>query len=85
MLQSVYPKSASQRQIELVEHALRQVTGISQSGWHDIPEYLHPFFERHMKSDVWTSRPDLLTLSEAALMILRDAITRTGDFADDEV
>jgi len=85
MLQSVHPKSAAQKHIELVEHALRQVTGISRSGWQDIPEYLHPFFARYMNNDVWTDKSDLLTLSEAALMILRDAITRTGEFADAEV
>ena len=84
MLQSVHPKRATQTHIDLVEHALRQVTGISRSGWHDIPEYLHPSFARYMSKDVWTDRSDLLTLSEAALMIVRDAITRTGEFADDE-
>jgi len=38
-----------------------------------------------MNKDVWTGEPDPLTLSEAALLILRDAITRTGEFADDEL
>jgi hypothetical protein len=35
-----------------------------------------------MCRDVWTGQSDLLTLREAALMIVRDAITRTGEFAD---
>ena len=83
MLQSVHPRSATQSHIDLVEHALRQLTGISRSGWHDIPEYLHPSFERYMRRDVWTHRSDPLTLLEAALMIVRDAIMRTGEFADD--
>ena len=83
MLQSVHPKSATQGQIELVEHALRQVTRISRSGWHDIPQHLHPSFQRYMNKDIWTGESDPSTLSEAALMIVRDAITRSGEFADD--
>jgi hypothetical protein len=85
MLQSVYTRSATPSQIDLLEHALRQITGISRSGWHDIPPYLHPSFERYMSRDVWTGEPDPLTLKEAALMIVRDAISRTGEFSDDEL
>ena len=84
MLQSVHPRSATQSQLELLEHALRQLTGISRSGWHDIPQHLHPAFAKYMSKDVWTGQSDPLTLSEAALMIVRDAIARTGEFADDE-
>jgi hypothetical protein len=84
MLQSVHPKSATQNQIELLEHALRQLTGISQSGWRDIPQHLHAAFAKYMNKDVWTGESDPLTLSEASLMIVRDAIARTGEFADDE-
>jgi hypothetical protein len=37
------------------------------------------------EADAWTGESDLLTVSEAPLIIVRDAITRTGEFADDEV
>jgi hypothetical protein len=37
-----------------------------------------------MSKDVWTGEPDALTLSEAALLIVRDAIMRIGEFGDDE-
>lgn len=84
MLQSVHPRSVTQSRLELLEHALRQLTGISRSGWHDIPQHLHPAFAKYMSKDVWTGQSDPLTLSEAALMIVRDAIARTGEFADDE-
>jgi hypothetical protein len=85
MLQLVHPKGATQTQIDLVEHALRQLTRLSRSTWSGIPRHLHHGFERYMNKDVWTGEPDPLTLSEAALLILRDAITRTGEFADDEL
>jgi hypothetical protein len=85
MLQTVRPTSTIQARIELLEHALRQLTGISKSGWHDIPQHLHPAFAKYMSKDVWTGESDPLTLSEASLMIVRDAITRTGVFADDDV
>jgi hypothetical protein len=70
------------QQILLVEHALRQLSRVEQTGWDAIPEDLHPAFARYMNRDVWTGECDLLTLREAALMIVRDAITRTGEFAD---
>jgi hypothetical protein len=85
MLQSVHPRTAATSKIELLEQALRQLTGISRIGWHDIPQHLHPAFAKYMSKDVWTGESDPLTLSEAALMIVRDAITRTGEFADDEL
>jgi hypothetical protein len=85
MLQTVRPTSRIQSRIELLEHALRQLTGISRSGWHDIPQHLHPAFAKYMSKDVWTGESDPFSLSEASLMIVRDAITRGGDFADDEV
>jgi hypothetical protein len=37
-----------------------------------------------MDEEVWTGLPDLLTLRQAALMIIRDAIARTGEFGDEE-
>jgi hypothetical protein len=84
MLLTVRPRSATQKQVELVEHALRQLTGISRSAWPEIPQYLHPAFARYMSKDAWTGEPDALTLSEAALLIVRDAIIRIGEFATDE-
>jgi hypothetical protein len=84
MLLTVRPRSATQKQVELVEHALRQLTGISRSAWPEIPQYLHPAFARYMSKDAWTGEPDALTLSEAALLIVRDAITRIGEFGNDE-
>ena len=84
MLQTVHPRSATQKQVELMEHALRQLTGISRSAWPEIPQYLHPAFARYMSKDPWTGEPDALSLSEAALLIVRDAIMRTGEFGDDE-
>jgi hypothetical protein len=83
MLQTVHPKMTT-HQIELVEHALRQVTKISQSNWDAIPMDLHASFARYMCKEVWTGESDLLTLRDAALMIVRDAITRTGEFAENE-
>jgi hypothetical protein len=84
MLLTGRPRSATQKQVELVEHALRQLTGISRSAWPEIPQYLHPAFARYMSKDAWTGEPDALTLSEAALLIVRDAIIRIGEFATDE-
>ena len=69
-------------QILLVEHALRQLSRVEQTGWDAIPEQLHSSFARYMNRDVWTGECDLMTLREAALLIVRDAITRTGEFAD---
>jgi hypothetical protein len=73
----------TQAQIELVEYALRQISMISQSGWGDIPVHLHPAFARYMAVDAWTGDPDIYTLREAALLIVRDAIARTGEFGED--
>ena len=84
MLQTVHPRSATRKQVELVEHALRQLTRISRSEWPEIPQYLHPAFARYMSKDAWTGEPDALTLSEASLLIVRDAIMRIGEFGDDE-
>ena len=76
-------KKLTQIQIVLVEHALRQITKIPPLGWTAIPIELQPSFARYMSKDVWTAQPDLATLPDAALMIVRDAITRRGEFADD--
>jgi hypothetical protein len=76
--------SMSQHQILLVEHALRQLSEIDQASWDEIPMDLHPSFAKYMDEEVWTGLPDLLTLRQAALMIIRDAIARTGEFGDEE-
>jgi hypothetical protein len=84
MVHSVDSKSMTRHQILLVEHALRQVSKIEQDGWDDIPLELHASFAKYMGSDAWTGLCDLLTLREAALMIVRDAIARTGEFRVEE-
>jgi len=81
-VQALLRKGMSQLQIDLVEHALRKVARISPPSWDEIPEHLHHVFARYMERDVWTGEPNLQTLPEAALMILRDAITRSGEFAE---
>ena len=70
-------------QIELVEHALRQLAGLPRTGRDSIPIELRPFFENYMEREVWAGVLDLSTLRTAALLLLRDAITRSGIFAED--
>ena len=84
MVHSVDSKSMSRHQISLVEHALRQVSRIEQTSWDAIPMDLHPSFAKYMCRDVWTGQSDLLSLREAVLMIVRDAIMRTGEFGNEE-
>jgi hypothetical protein len=81
-VQSVYSKSMSQRQISLLHYALRLVSKIDQPSWDEIPVDLRISFARDMDEEVWTHLPDLLTLRKAALMIIGDAIARTGEFSD---
>jgi hypothetical protein len=83
MLGSVESKGMTQHQILLLEHALRQVSKIDQPGWAAIPTQLHPCFAKYMCRDAWTGLSDVLALREAALLIIRDAITRTGEFCDE--
>ena len=82
MLQSVHSPAMTPTQIQLVEQALRLVAKISPPDWADIPIHLQPCFARYMDREVWVGGPDLLSLSEAALLILRDAITRSGEFTE---
>jgi hypothetical protein len=84
-MHSIASKNMTEHQIALVEYALRQICKIEQSGWDDIPLDLHSSFEKYMCRDVWTGECDLRSLREAALMIIRDAITRTGEFGDEEL
>lgn len=84
MVHSVHSRSMSQHQISLLEHALRQVSKIEPACWDEIPPDLHASFTRYMGEEVWTGLPDLMTLRQAALLIIRDAIMRTGEFSDEE-
>jgi hypothetical protein len=84
MVHSVDSKGMTQRQISLVEYALRQVCKIEQGDWDEIPIDLHAAFAKYMCRDVWTGQSDLLSLREAALMIIRDAITHAGEFSNEE-
>jgi len=84
MVHSVDSSSMTQHQISLVEHALRQISKIDKTDWEAIPPDLHASFARYMSRDVWTGQSDLLTLRNAALMIIRDAITRTGEFGNEQ-
>jgi len=74
----------TQTQIDVVEHALRCFRDVSICGWDAIPKELQSYFAKYMDRDVWTGQSDLQSLREAALLILRDAITRSGEFATDE-
>ena len=80
----VHSFSMTRRQIELLEHALRLVAKLSETGWDGIPAELRPSFVSYMSKDCWTGRCELLDLRPAALMIVRDAIVRAGEFAEDE-
>jgi hypothetical protein len=83
MVDSVYPKSMSPRQISLLHHALRLAFKIDQARWSEIPLEARISLAKYMGEDVWTHLPDLLALREAALLIVRDAIARTGEFGED--
>jgi hypothetical protein len=72
----------SRHQIELLEHALCELEKFEPSGWSSIPADLKPSFAKYMSKDVWIGVPDLFDLRHAALMIVRDAIARTGEFSD---
>ena len=83
MVHAAHSKRMSQHQISLLEHALRQVSKIERAGWDEIPMDLHASFAKYMGEEVWTGQPDLLSLREAALMIIRDAIARAGEFSEE--
>ena len=85
MVDSVYPKSLSPQQICLLHHALRVLFKIDQAPWSDIPLEVRFSLAKYMGEDVWTHLPDLLALREAALLIVRDAIARTGEFGEEGV
>jgi hypothetical protein len=82
MADSVYPKSLSPLQITLLHHALRLLFRIDQARWCEIPMEARISFAKYMGEDVWTHLPDLLALREAALLIVRDAIARSGEFGE---
>jgi len=77
---SIPSNSMSERQIALLERALAIVSKLDEGGWRAIPLDLRLAFAKYMDPDIWTGLPDILTLREAALMIVRDAIARTGEF-----
>jgi hypothetical protein len=83
MAQAVLRPHMSKMRIDVVEHALRCLTDVSACGWESIPTELHPYFAKYMDRDVWTGQSDLKSLQEAALLIIRDAITQSGEFASD--
>jgi hypothetical protein len=84
MVRPVYSTGMSQHQISLLEHALREVSNIEPCGWDVIPSDLQRSFETRMGRDAWTGLPDLMTLREAALTVVLEAIAHTGEFAYDE-
>ena len=84
MRQAFRRTSFTSTQIELVEHALRQLLKLPRSGWDTIPIELRPFFEHYMEHEIWAGALDLSTIRSAALLLLRDAIARSGIFAEDE-
>ena len=85
MTQSVHSQAMTPNQIQLVEHALRMLSRISTPDWAEIPTHLQRCFDKYMDREVWVGGPDLLSLSEAALLVLRDAITRSGEFNENAV
>lgn len=80
MANSVCSKSLSQHQMVLLERALLVLAKMDEGGWHEMPLDLRISFAKYMHPEVWTHLPDLLTLREAALQIVRDAIARAGEF-----
>ena len=84
MVHSAVSRNMTHHQITLVEQALRQLTRVEPTTWDEIPLDLQLSFTKYMCRDVWTGQCDLLSLREAALMIIRDAIMRTGEFGDEE-
>ena len=80
-MHSVYSKSMSQHQLALLERSLLILTKLDECGWSEMPLDLRISFARYMHPEVWTQLPDLLTLREAALKIVRDAIAHTGEFS----
>ena len=70
-------------QIELVECALRQLNKLPREGWDAIPKSLRPSIAKHMKLD-GSGQPDVATLPEAALIVLRNAIARNDEFAENQ-
>ena len=85
MVNSVYPKRMSQEQISLLYHALRLAFKMDQARWSEIPLEARISLAKYMGEDVWTHLPDVLALREAAVMIVRDAIARIGEFGEDGV
>jgi hypothetical protein len=83
-MMSVHASRSSRHRVTLLEHALRRLAKFSEPEWEQLPADLQSSFQKYMSRDVWTGGPDLFDLRHAALMIVRDAICRTGEFADAE-
>lgn len=81
MLPSTEVLPLSPAQIELLETALRQLTKIPRSGWETIPEAQRRYFAQYMEKEVWAGGVDLMTVRDAALRLIRDAVARTGAFS----
>jgi hypothetical protein len=84
MVNSIDSRSMTPHQVSLVECALRHVCRIEDPLWDEIPLDLQASFIRYMGRDAWTGQPDLMSLRESAMLIVRDAITHTGEFGDGE-
>jgi hypothetical protein len=81
MTQPRYDPTMTSSQTELVETALHQLAKMDPCTWDEIPESQKTYFIQYMDKDVWTGEVDLFTLRDAALLLIRDAIARTGAFA----
>lgn len=81
MVHSVDSKSMSPHQVSLLERALFVLAKMDERGWQEMPLDLRMSFAKHMDVEVWTHLPDLLSLREAALIIVRNAIARTDEFS----
>jgi hypothetical protein len=73
----------SQHQLALLERGLLVLSKLDEGGWNEMPLDLRVSFAKYMDPEAWTHLPDLLTLREAALRIVRDAIAHTGEFSLD--
>lgn len=85
MVHSVHPKGMSRHQLTLLERALLVLSKLDEGGWQEMPLDLRVSFAKYMDAEAWTHMPDLLTLREASLKILRDAIAHTGEFSPEAV
>jgi len=81
MARSDYSRSMSQHQTALLERALLVLANMDEGGWREMPHDLRLSFAKYMHADVWTRLPDVLSLRESAVLVVRDAIARSGEFS----